>query len=210
MSFKDRHEAGKRLAEALSSYRQTSDLLVLALPRGGVPVAWEVAQALDAELDVLVVRKLGVPWQPELAMGAIAGNGVRVLHEDMVRSLHIAEEEIEDIVRRETEELKRREVAYRGDRPKPTIQDRTVIVVDDGLATGATMQAAVQALREQSPARIAVAVPVAPPDTADSMTRYADEVVCLMQPAGFGSVGQWYQHFGQTSDDEVKELLGTA
>ncbi|MFC3285092.1 phosphoribosyltransferase [Litchfieldella rifensis] len=210
MSFKDRHDAGKRLAEALSSYRQTPDLLVLALPRGGVPVAWEVAQALDAELDVLVVRKLGVPWQPELAMGAIAGNGVRVLHDDMVSSLRIPEDEIEDIVRDETTELKRREASYRGDRPKPRIQDRTVIVVDDGLATGATMQAAVQALREQSPARITVAVPVSPPDSADDMKRYADEVVCLMQPPGFGSVGQWYQHFGQTSDDEVKELLGTA
>ncbi|GGX77298.1 hypothetical protein GCM10007160_00610 [Litchfieldella qijiaojingensis] len=206
--FRDRHDAGQALAEALSHYRQTPDLLVLALPRGGVPVAWEVAQALDAELDVLVVRKIGVPWQPEVAMGAIAGNGVRVMHDDMIRSLRIPQDEIDAIVRDETMELERRETTYRGHRPPLRIKNRTVIVVDDGLATGATMQAAVKALRAQSPARIVVAVPVSPPDTADDMARVADDVVCLMQPPGFAAVGQWYQRFDQTSDEEVQELLG--
>ncbi|EPC04623.1 hypothetical protein L861_04700 [Litchfieldella anticariensis FP35 = DSM 16096] len=209
-SFRDRKDAGQALAEALSHYRETPDLLVLGLPRGGVPVAWEVAQALDAELDVLVVRKLGVPWQPEVAMGAIAGNGVRVMHDDMVRSLNISPDDIEAIARDETTELERRETTYRGHRPPLRIEGRTVIVVDDGLATGATMQAAVKALRAQSPERIVVAVPVSPPDTAEDMEQLADEVVCLMRPPGFGAVGQWYQRFDQTSDEEVQALLGTS
>lgn len=207
--FHDRRDAGQALAEALDDYRGTSDTLVLALPRGGVPVAWEIAQALDAELDILVVRKLGVPWQPEVAMGAIAGNGVRVLHEDMIRALHIPEDDIETIARSETRELERRETAYRGDRPPLRIEGRHIILVDDGLATGATMKAAVQALRQQQPAHIVVAVPVAPPDTANDIAALADEVICLLKPANFAAVGQWYERFDQTSDEEVRSLLGT-
>lgn len=208
--FRDRTDAGQALATALFDYRDEHALLVLALPRGGVPVAWEVAQALNAELDVLVVRKLGVPWQPEVAMGAIAGNGVRILHDDMIEALGISAERIETVASDEQRELERREAVYRGARPPLRIEARPIIVVDDGLATGATMKAAVKALRQQQPSRIVVAVPVAPPDTAADLRALADAVICLKEPAGFAAVGQWYERFDQTSDEEVRQLLGTA
>ncbi|WP_236645425.1 phosphoribosyltransferase [Aidingimonas lacisalsi] len=207
MIFEDRRDAGRQLADALDDYRSIPDILVLGLPRGGVPVAWEIAQALNAELDTLVVRKLGVPWQPEVAMGAIAGNGICVLHHDLVERLTIDKHEVDDIVAQENRELQRREATYRGQRPPLRVAGRTVIVVDDGLATGATMQAALEALRAQSPARLIVAVPVAPPDTIANLSPLADDLVCLSQPDHFGAVGQWYRHFDQTSDDEVIHLL---
>ncbi|GHC30636.1 phosphoribosyltransferase [Aidingimonas halophila] len=210
MYFEDRHDAGRQLADALQHYREMPAMLVLGLPRGGVPVAWEIARSLGAELDTLVVRKLGVPWQPEVAMGAIAGNGVCVLHHDLVARLNIADQDVDDIVSQETKELQRREMAYRAGRATLDVSGRTVIVVDDGLATGATMRAALEALREQRPARLIVAVPVAPPDTVAQLAPLADDVICLSQPPHFGAVGQWYRHFDQTSDDEVLRLLASS
>ena len=205
--FRNRIDAGRRLAEKLAAYADRADVLVLALPRGGVPVGFEVARALGAPLGVFLVRKLGVPGHEELAMGAVATGGVRVLNDDIVRGLGISEHEIDAAVARELQELARRERLYRGDRPPPDVAGRTVSLVDDGLATGATMRAAIQALRQQEPRRIVVAVPTASPDTCETLKAEADDVICAMTPEPFFAVGHWYEDFTQTTDDEVRELL---
>ena len=208
--FRDRQEAGKRLAEAVAEYEGRADVLVLALPRGGVPVGAEIARALDVPLDLMLVRKLGVPGHRELAMGAVAAGGIRVLNEDVVRTLDLDDEAIETVARGEQRELERRSEAYRAGRPAAEVADRVVILVDDGLATGATMRAAVAALNAQRPARIVVAVPVAPPETCEALREEADEVVCLAEPDPFMAIGVWYEDFPQLTDDEVRELLGSA
>jgi putative phosphoribosyl transferase len=208
--FRDRTEAGRVLAEQLSAYADRPDVIVLALPRGGVPVGYEVAQALHAPLDVFLVRKLGVPGHEELAMGAVATGGVRVLNEQVVRALHIPEQVIDAVARWELEELARRERLYRGDRPPPEVRGRTVILVDDGLATGATMLAAVRALRQQQPARIVVAVPIASRDTCELLRDEVDDVICAATPDPFYAVGLWYENFEQLTDEEVRELLARA
>jgi predicted phosphoribosyltransferase len=205
--FRDRTEAGRLLAARLEKYAGKPDVMVLALPRGGVPVAFEVARALHAPMDVFIVRKLGVPGHEELAMGAVASGGVRVLNDHVVAGLGIPEYVIDAVVKWETEELKRRERLYRGNRPPADVRGKTVILVDDGLATGSTMLAAVQALRQQGPARIVVAVPVASPDTCELMKAYVDEIVCAATPEPFYAVGLWYEDFSQTTDEEVRELL---
>lgn len=205
--FRNRTDAGRQLAEKMAAYTDRPDVLVLALPRGGVPVGYEVARALGAPLDVFLVRKLGVPGYEELAMGAVATGGVRVLNDEIVRGLGISEREIDAVVARELQELARRERLYRGDRPAPDVAGRTVILVDDGLATGATMRAAIQALKQQQPARIVVAVPTASPDTCEALKAEADGVVCAMTPEPFFAVGHWYEDFTQTTDDEVRDLL---
>jgi putative phosphoribosyl transferase len=208
--FRDRTEAGKLLATQLTTYVNLQDVLVLALPRGGVPVAFEVARALHAPLDVMVVRKLGVPRQEELAMGAIATGGVRILNTDVVQFLNIPGEVIDKIAAQEQQELERRERLYRGDRPAYDVQGRTVILVDDGIATGATMHAAVAALKQRQPARIVIAVPTAAPSTCDEFAAEVDELVCVMRPEPFIAVGYWYRQFSQTSDEEVRSLLEQA
>lgn len=208
--YQDRSEAGRLLGQQVARDRRGEDAVVLALPRGGVPVAFEVAEALDAPLDLMLVRKLGVPGQEELAMGAIASGGVRVLNEDVVRALSIAPEVVDAVTATEHEELVRRQRVYRGDRPDPELAGRTVILVDDGLATGATMRAAVAAARQRRPAAIVVAVPVAPIDTIDVLRQEADDVVCPATPEPFMGVGMWYEDFRQTTDDEVKDLLARA
>jgi predicted phosphoribosyltransferase len=205
--FRNRTDAGRQLAEKLAAYANQPDVLVLALPRGGVPVGFEVAHALGAPLDVFLVRKLGVPGYEELAMGAVATGGLRVLNDDIVRGLGIREIEIDAVVARELQELARRARLYRGDRPPPDVGGRTMILVDDGLATGATMRAAVQALRQQLPARIVVAVPTASPDTCEALRAEANDVICAMTPEPFIAVGHWYDDFTQTTDDEVHDLL---
>lgn len=207
MRFLDRVDAGRRLARRLVDLTGRPDLIVLGLPRGGVPVAREVARALRAPLDVLVVRKLGAPGQEELAMGAIATGGVRVLNDELVETLRITDEAIEEAAEREAHELDRRERAYRGDRPPLDLRDRTVILVDDGLATGSTMRAAIEAVRLQRPNRILVAVPTAAPSTCQAFRRIADDVICLITPEPFQAVGLWYEDFAQTTDEEVGELL---
>jgi predicted phosphoribosyltransferase len=208
--FHDRIEAGRLLAEKLRSYANRPDVLVLALPRGGVPVAYEVARALNAPLDVFLVRKLGVPGHEEFAMGAIATGGVRVLNAQAVRGLQIPEYVIEAVAAREQQELARRERLYRGDRPPPDVRCKTVILVDDGLATGATMQAAVRALRQQQAKRIVIAVPVAAPETCEMLREEVDDIICAVTPEPFHAVGLWYEDFSQTSDEEVRELLERA
>jgi putative phosphoribosyl transferase len=210
--FKDRYDAGRALAgRLLTPYRGRPGLLVLALPRGGVPVGYEVARALGAAaLDVFLVRKLGVPGHEELAMGAIASGGVRVLNEDVVRMLGISEEEIDDATGIEAAELERRERAYRDDRPHPRVEGRTVILVDDGLATGATMRAAAMALRLQRPAELVVAVPVAAEQTCEQFRTEVDRIVCAFTPEPFHAVGLWYEDFSQTTDEEVRALLNRA
>ena len=205
--FQDRTDAGRQLAEELLSYAGRDDAIVLALPRGGVPVAFEVAQRLGVPLDVFVVRKLGVPGHEELAMGAIASGGIRVLNEDVLYVLPDAQSIVEMVTAIEREELKRRERDYRGDRPAPEVRGRTVILVDDGLATGATMRAAAAALGQQGAAKIIVAVPVGAPSTCHEIKSVADAVVCLQTPGSFMGVGQYYEDFSQTSDEEVRELL---
>ncbi len=210
MVFKNRVTAGRFLAGKLSEYADRSDVLVLALPRGGVPVAFEVARALHAPLDLFLVRKLGMPGQEELAMGAIASGEVRVLNDDVVGALRIPEEVIDQVAAVEERELKRRERAYRGDRPPPNVKNRIVILIDDGLATGSTMRAAVAALRKQKPARIVVAVPVGAVETCAELRREADEVICGRMPSPFYAVGQWYSDFSQTTDEEVRELFEQA
>lgn len=206
--FRDRREAGRRLAAKLTHFGP--DTRVLALPRGGVPVAFEVAKALRAPLDVFLVRKLGVPGHEELAMGAIASGGGRVLNEDVVHSLGISERVVAAVEAKEALELKRRERLYRGERPFPALAGRTLIVVDDGLATGASMRAAALTLRQHAPGNLIVAVPVAPLETCEALRGEADEVVCVACPEPFFGVGRWYEHFPQTSDAEVQALLAQA
>src|ERR1700738_3523807 len=205
--FRDRREAGRLLAAKLSGYANRPDVLVLALPRGGVPVAYEVARALGAPLDVFVVRKLGVPGYEELAMGAVATGGVRVLNEEIVERLSIPNHLIDAVTAHEQQELSRRERLYRGGRPLPRVRDRTVILVDDGLATGATMHAAIEALRQLRPARIVVAGPPAAPQTCEELRAKVDDVICAITPEPFHAVGLWYQDFSQTTDQEVRDLL---
>src|SRR5918996_755015 len=209
-AFANRAEAGRLLTDKLQKYANRNDVVVLGLPRGGVPVAYEVAKRLNAPLDVFIVRKLGVPGFEELAVGAIASGGVRVLNEDVMRAIPNAEETIELITATETAELERREQEYRDGRPAPELRDRVVILVDDGLATGATMRAAVKALRQRDVAKIVAAVPVGPPDTCREVENEADETVCLSMPDFFQAVGQYYEDFSQTSDEEVRELLTSA
>lgn len=208
--FSDRAEAGRKLAAALSQYARREDVVVLALPRGGVPVAFEVARELEVPLDVFVVRKLGLPEQPELAMGAIASGGVRVLNDEVVAAAAVPPETIEEVAAREHEELARRETMYRGGRSALRVEGKTVILVDDGLATGSSMRAAVRALREQRAAQIVVAVPVAPPATCEELRGEADEVVCACTPEPFVAIGAWYEHFPQVSDGEIRDLLAQA
>jgi len=205
--FANRHDAGRVLAERLRAYAGRDDVLVLGLPRGGVPVASEVAASLGAALDVFVVRKLGLPQQPELAMGAIASGGVRVLNEDVVRWYRVPPHAIEAVARDEEQELIRRERAYRSGRPAVSIEGKVVILVDDGLATGSTMRAAIGAIRRLKPSRVVVAVPVGASETCRELSDAADEVVCAHTPAVFSAVGMWYEDFSQTTDDEVTALL---
>lgn len=208
--FRDRSDAGRILAGMLDEYAYRPDVVVLALPRGGVPVGFEIARALNVPLDVMVVRKLGVPGHQELAMGAIASGRVRVLNEDVVRMLGISNQIVNEATEREQRELIRREQAYRGDRPPVEVQGRTVILVDDGLATGSTMRAAVAALRQRGPARILIAVPAAAPDTCAELRSEVDDIICAMTPEPFYSVGMWYEDFSQTTDEEVRDLLERA
>jgi putative phosphoribosyl transferase len=207
MIYSNRSEAGKFLAVLLTSYADRADVLVLALPRGGVPVAFEVAKELRAPLDIFLVRKLGLPGHEEFAIGAIATGGVRVLNDDVVDYLGISDDVIDSIAAKELRELERRERAYRGDRREPNVRGKTVVLVDDGLATGSTMRAAASALRQQAPARIVVAVPVSAPQTCDEYRMGVDEIICAATPERFYGVGRWYRDFSQTSDDEVRELL---
>ncbi len=205
--FRDRREAGRRLAARLRKYANRPDVMVLALPRGGVPVGYEVANALGVPLDVFVVRKLGLPGHDELAMGALASGGVRVLDEGLIRAARVSDDDINRVTATEQAELERRETHYRGDRGALDLHGTTVVLVDDGLATGATMRAAVAALRQKGPARIVVAVPVAAPETCDAFRDIADEIVCAVTPEPFHAVGLWYDDFSQTTDDEVRTLL---
>jgi putative phosphoribosyl transferase len=210
MLFHDRSDAGRQLAAHLDRYARRADVIVLALPRGGVPVGSEVARALGAPLDVFLVRKLGVPGREELAMGAIASGGVRVINEDVVNELRIPTRWIDAATAEELAELRRREEAYRDGRPAPDVRDKVGILVDDGLATGASMRAAVGALRRLGPARVVVAVPVGAVQTCRELEQIADEVVCVEQPDPFYAVGSWYRDFDQTTDAEVRELLARA
>jgi len=210
MIFANRKEAGQKLAQRLRKYANRGDVIVLGAPRGGVPVAFEIATDLKAPLDVFVLRKLGVPGREELAFGAIASGGVRILNRDIVEGLGITGLDIERVTRAENQELERRERAYRGGKPPLEISGLTVILVDDGVATGSTMKAAIRALRQMKPARIVIAVPVAPPSTCNQLQFEADELVCLEMPEPFYGVGQFYSDFSQVSDEEVKELLDTA
>lgn len=210
MLFRDRADAGRQLLSRLGAYKAHPDLLVLGLPRGGIPVACEVARGLGAPLDVFVVRKLGVPGQEELAMGAIATGGVRIVNRGVVDALHIPPDVLDRAAAEERRELERREQSYRGDRPEPSVAGRTVILVDDGLATGSTMRAAVAALRQQAPARIVVAVPVAAPSTCAELREEVEAVVCFATPEPFMSVGRFYDDFSQTTDDEVRGALAAA
>jgi putative phosphoribosyl transferase len=207
MIFTDRREAGRELASKLREYAKRADVVVLALPRGGVPVAFEVAEVLDAPLDIFVVRKIGMPGQPEFAIGAIASGGVRVMSEDIVRMYGVPASAIDAVARRELAELERREREYHQGRPMIDVVNRTVILVDDGLATGSSMRAAVQAVRALRPARVVVAVPVGAPDTCEDLAAAADAVVCARMPEPFSAVGLWYRDFSQTSDEEVRALL---
>jgi putative phosphoribosyl transferase len=210
MMFRDRYDAGETLAERLPEFRGRPDVMVLALPRGGVPVGYVVARELGVPLDVFVVRKLGTPGQPELAMGAIASAGVRVLNRDVVEGLGIPDWTIEEVTQQEQGELERRERQYRGERPPLEVRGKTVILVDDGLATGSTMRAAAAALRKAGAARIVVAVPVASRATCDQLREEGYDVICATTPEPFFAVGQWYKDFNQTTDEEVRELLDRA
>jgi putative phosphoribosyl transferase len=205
--FRDRRDAGRKLAQELLHYANRSDVIIFALPRGGVPVGYEVALALNAPLDIFIVRKLGLPGQEELAIGAIASGGIRVLNEDIIRALNIPQGMIDHIAQRELQELQRREHSYRGDRPAPEVRNRTVILIDDGLATGASMRAAVAGLRTQNPRRIVVAVPTAAPETCEAFQTIVDEIVCATTPEPFLGVGRWYEDFSQTTDEGVRLFL---
>ena len=208
--YADRREAGRLLAARLRDYAERDDVIVLGLPRGGIPVAYEVALALHAPLDVFVVRKLGLPGHPEYAMGAIASGGVRVLNDDVIRQLHVPTSAVDAIALAEQRELDRRERAYRGARHAVRVEGRIVILVDDGLATGSTMRAAVLAIRRQLPSQIVVAVPIGAPETCRAMDEVADEVVCARMPEPFSAVGLWYENFEQTTDEEVRQLLAAS
>lgn len=208
--FRDRKDAGRYLADRLQKYAHQPDTLVLGLPRGGIVVAYEIAMELGLPLDVFLVRKLGVPGYEELAMGAIASGGTRILNQDVIRNIQISADDIKNVAAREEKELMRRERAYRNNRPRPEIKDQTIIIVDDGLATGATMRAAVTALRKQSPHKIVVAVPVASNDTCNEFRAEVDEILCGLTPTFFNAVGAWYENFTQTTDDEVVSLLEKA
>ncbi|PRQ09986.1 phosphoribosyltransferase [Enhygromyxa salina] len=210
LPLRDRSTAGRALATALAGQYADEDPLVLALPRGGVPVAFEIADQLGATLDIMLVRKLGVPGHAELAAGAIASGGVRILNRDIIRNLGVSDRAIDAVAAAEQRELERRERVYRGDQPRPELAGRVVILVDDGVATGATMRAAIAALRKSRPARVVVAVPVGAPDTVRVLEREADHVVCLATPSPFWAIGQWYQDFNQTSDEQVRQLLAAA
>ncbi len=210
MLFEDRFRAGRLLASKLGEFSRRNDVVVLALPRGGVPVGYEVAEALHAPLDVFVVRKLGTPGQEELAMGALASGGVTVLNREVIQALGIPQETIDAVVAREQPELERREREYRDGRPAVDVQGRTVILVDDGLATGSSMRVAAKALRKESAAEIVVAVPVASPSTCAEFETEVDKIVCATTPEPFWAVGQWYRDFSQTTDEEVRELLARA
>jgi putative phosphoribosyl transferase len=205
--FADRREAGVELASRLGAYRGRNDVVVLALPRGGVPVAFEIAEALDAPLDIFLVRKLGMPGHPEFAMGAIASGGVRVLSDDVIRWYAVPDSAVAAVTRQELAELERREREYRQGRQLMPLHDRTVILVDDGLATGSSMRAAVQAVRQHRPARVVVAVPVGAPSTCEEFADITDETVCARTPEPFSAVGLWYRDFSQTTDEEVRDLL---
>ena len=207
--FLDRREAGRLLAARLQSYAG-DDVVVLGLPRGGVPVAYEVAVALAAPLDVFMVRKLGAPGQEELAMGALASGGANILNREVIAALHVSRDELRAVADREFRELARREHLYRDSRPYPALECKTVILVDDGLATGASMLVAAGALRRSHPAKLVVAVPVAPPEAGAQLRECADEVICFETPERFGGVGEWYEDFSQVSDDEVRALLNAA
>lgn len=208
--FKDRRQAGRILARKLSAYAGQTDVIILALPRGGVPVAYEVAIVLNAPLDIFLVRKLGLPGREELAIGAIASGGIRVLNEDIIRALSIPEEVINIVAKRELEELQRREQRYRGNRPAPDVRDRQVILIDDGLATGASMRAAVVGVRAQHPSRIVIAVPAAAPEACNAFLYEVDEMVCGMTPEPFYGLSRWYENFSQTTDEEVRMFLDEA
>jgi len=210
MIFRDRIEAGQILAQYLRQYANRPDVIVLALPRGGVPVAYPVAEALNAPLDIIIVQKLGAPGQQELAIGAIASGGIRVINQRVVQQLGISQEEIDSITSHELEELERRERLYRGNRPPVEVKGRIVILIDDGLATGSSIRAAVAALRQRKPAQVVAAVPVASESTCEELRHEVDHVVCAMTPVPFFAVGQWYQDFSPTKDEEVRELLDRA
>lgn len=205
--FKDRMQAGRLLAQHLAPYSRRSDVVVLALPRGGVPVGFSLATAMQVALDVLIVRKLGVPGHEEYAMGALAEGGLCIMQHEVVERLRLSTSAVDAVVQRESVELERRQKQYRAERPPPALHDRIVILVDDGLATGSTMRAAIAAVRRQQPARIIVAVPVAAPDTCEELRAEVDEMLCLLAPYPFYSVSMWYEKFDQTSDDDVKQLL---
>jgi len=207
LPFPDRAEAGRLLAAELVRHRLPAKVAVLALPRGGVPVGWEVAKALHAPLDVVVVRKLGVPWQPELAMGAIAGSSAQVLNEELIAELRVSRQEISAAVRKERAEVERREKLYRAGRPAPNLSGRTVLLVDDGLATGSTMLVAARHVRAFNPAKTIIAVPVGSTEACDRLRREADDLICLATPHPFMAVGEWFMDFRQVSDAEVKRLL---
>ena len=209
MLFRDRIDAGHKLAAKLGAYAHRDDVIVLALPRGGVPVAAEVAKVLDVPLDIFLVRKLGVPGQEELALGAIASGNIRVLNERLVRQLRIGRDLIENIAQREQRELARREQTYREGRPPLDVKGKTVIMIDDGLATGASMRAAIEALRQKEPTRIVAAVPAASRDVCEEFSAIVDEMICAETPEPFYAVGVWYDDFSQTSDEEVRSLLRT-
>ena len=208
--FRDRRDAGRKLAQKLTAYAGRTDIIVLALPRGGVPVAYEVALALHAPMDIFIVRKLGLPGHEELAVGAIASGSARVLNEEIIRYLNISEAVIDAIAQRELQELERRERAYRGDRPPLHVEGRTIILIDDGLATGASMRAAIAGLRAQNPAHIVVAVPTAAPETCEALEPEVDQMICATTPEPFYGVSRWYEDFSQTTDEEVKMLLEEA
>ena len=203
----DRFDAGKVLAKFLKEYYNKPDVIVLALPRGGVPVAYEIAKSLAVSLDVFIVRKLGVPWHEELAMGAIASGGTVVFNEDIIQTLNVSKTEINQVIQSEQDELKRREQMYRGDRVFPVLTDKTIILVDDGIATGATIQAAIKGIRQHNPAKIIVAVPVAATETYETIKKLADQIICPQIPSHFYAVGAWYENFSQTTDEEVFDLL---
>lgn len=205
--YQNRYAAGKTLANLLKSYAKRTDVLVLALPRGGVPVAYEIAISLSLPLDVFIVRKLGVPGHEELAMGALAMGDTKVFNKEIMTSLDISKEAIDDVIHMEKKELQRRELAYRGDKPFPIIKNKTVILVDDGVATGASIKVAIKALRQLDPEAIVLAIPVAEASICKELTNLVEKCVCPMQPINFYAVGQWYEDFSQTTDEEVYALL---